>query len=70
MVENELVVLVGDVLKRTPAWLRRELSSTDDAMRQRAEAALTAMIAAAVSSAVRSSADPVNGLVSRSTGIH
>lgn len=70
MVEHELVDLVEDVLKRTPAWLRRELSSTDDSMRERAEAALTAMVAAAVVSAIRSSAEAAGSVAFSSTEVH
>ncbi len=35
-------------LVRAPDWLRRDLSSKDDANRQRAEEALSAMIASAL----------------------
>jgi hypothetical protein len=41
-------------LVRAPDWLRRDLSSKDEANRQRAEEALSAMIASALSEHVES----------------
>lgn len=46
---NELSERILAALARAPDWLRRDLSSKDDANRQRAEEALSAMIASALS---------------------
>lgn len=45
---DELSQRILAALVRMPDWLRRDLSSKDDANRQRAEEALSAIIAAAV----------------------
>ena len=47
MTEEQLAVVAADV-SRAPDWIRRDLSSTDPALRQRAEDALAAMLAAAI----------------------
>jgi hypothetical protein len=46
---DELSQRILAALVRAPDWLRRDLSSKDDANRQRAEEALSAMIASALS---------------------
>lgn len=46
---DELSPRILAALVRAPDWLRRDLSSKDDANRQRAEEALSAMIASAIS---------------------
>nr|WP_311731909.1 DUF6771 family protein [Sphingomonas sp. BK069] len=40
--------MVAAVVSRAPDWIRRNLSSTNSALRQRAEEALAAMLAAAM----------------------
>ena len=40
--------LILKVVSQAPAWIRTDLSSKDAALRQRAEEALAAMIAAAL----------------------
>lgn len=44
----EQLALIADVVHRTPEWVRHDLVSKDPAGRQRAEEALAAMIAAAL----------------------
>lgn len=46
---DDLSQRILTALVRTPEWLRRDLSSKDEANRQRAEEALSAMIASALS---------------------
>jgi hypothetical protein len=46
---DELSQRILAALVRTPDWLRCDLSSKDEANRQRAEDALSAMIASALS---------------------
>jgi hypothetical protein len=46
--KDALVEIVTEALKKAPAWLRHDLSSKDKAIRTRAEEALAAMIAAAL----------------------
>lgn len=46
---DELSQRILAALVRMPDWLRRDLSSKDDANRQRAEEALSTMIAGAIS---------------------
>ncbi|WP_311722269.1 DUF6771 family protein [Sphingomonas sp. BK345] len=45
---QEQLDLIAAVVSRTPDWIRRDLSSTEPALRQRAEEALAAMLAAAI----------------------
>ena len=45
---NDLPQRVQTALARLPDWLRRDLSSKDDADRQRAEDTLSAMIVSVV----------------------
>ncbi|WP_165927198.1 DUF6771 family protein [Sphingomonas sp. BK235] len=44
----EQLALIASVVSRAPEWIRRDLSSTNPALRQRAEEALAAMVAAAI----------------------
>ncbi|MBU2587569.1 MAG: hypothetical protein CVT87_00210 [Alphaproteobacteria bacterium HGW-Alphaproteobacteria-9] len=46
---DELSQRILAALVRAPDWLRRDLSSKDDANRQRAQEALSSMIASALS---------------------
>lgn len=46
---DELSQRILAALVRMPDWLRRDLSSKDDANRQRAQEALSAMITSALS---------------------
>ncbi|MGK6325203.1 hypothetical protein ACMGDM_19225 [Sphingomonas sp. DT-51] len=50
MKEEQLAVIAA-VVSRAPDWIRRDLSSTNLASRQRAEEALAAMPAAAIKGA-------------------
>lgn len=45
---DELSQRILAALVRMPDWLRRDLSSKDDANRQRAEEALSAMLVSAI----------------------
>lgn len=47
MTEKQLAV-IAFVVSRAPEWIRRDLSSTNLALKQRAEDALVAMVAAAI----------------------
>lgn len=47
MTEEQLAV-IASVVSRAPEWIRRDLSSAIPALRQRAEEALAAMVAAAI----------------------
>lgn len=48
MDQDKLKRIVDDVLHRVPAWVRSDLSSSDAALRERAEDVLAAMIGAAL----------------------
>jgi hypothetical protein len=45
---NNQALRVRSAIARLPDWLRRDLSSKDDANRQRAEEALSAMLVSAI----------------------
>lgn len=47
MTEEQLAV-IACVVSRAPEWVRQDLSSTNPALRQRAEEALAAMLTAAI----------------------
>lgn len=49
IMSDELSRRILAALNRVPDWLRRDLSGKDDANRQRAEEALSAKIASALS---------------------
>ncbi|WP_205316064.1 DUF6771 family protein [Novosphingobium sp. P6W] len=46
--DDNLNTIILRVLGRTPQWIRHDLDAKDDALRQRAEETLAAMIASAV----------------------
>lgn len=46
--DDNLNAIILRVLGRTPQWIRHDLDAKDDALRQRAEETLAAMIASAV----------------------
>lgn len=46
---EEIQTAVNTVIARTPEWIRHDLASKDAAARERAEEALAAMIASALS---------------------
>lgn len=48
MMSDEISQRILTALSRMPDWLRRDLSSKDDTNRQRAEEALSAIIASAL----------------------
>lgn len=48
MMNDELSQRILAALTRMPDWLRRDLSTKDDASRQRAEEALSAIIVSAL----------------------
>lgn len=51
--DDDLTVIITTVLNQAPQWIRVDLASKEPALRERAEEALAAMIAAAVASAER-----------------
>jgi hypothetical protein len=48
---DDLSAIITSVLNTAPQWIRSDLASKDAALRQRAEEALAAMIAAAIAGA-------------------
>jgi len=53
--------VIAHVVSQAPQWVRTDLASKDAALRARAEDALTAMIAAAISKASEPSGRPEQG---------
>ena len=51
MAADQGTTIVLEVLQRAPAWVRTDLTSHDQALRQRAEEVLTALIASALTTA-------------------
>lgn len=51
---DDLQTLVLAAVERAPEWLRHDLSSTDQAIRTRAEDAMAAIIAQAIRAAEKS----------------
>jgi hypothetical protein len=49
MNNDELISIIAKVLAKLPAWVRHDLGSSDKSVQTRAEDALSAMIAAALS---------------------
>lgn len=49
--DSKIESIVGDILKRTPQWIRHDLGAKDATIRRRAEATLAAMIASAIADA-------------------
>jgi hypothetical protein len=48
---GDLTAIITSVLNQAPEWIRSDLTSKDASLRERAEEALAAMIAAAVAGA-------------------